>query len=311
MAILAQAPGAARPAGRRYTAPRTAEGRPDLQGTWNFSSLTPLERPAEFNGRPTMTRDEAEKFQSTILERNNADRRDGGVDADVARAYNDAWYDRGTGLALVNGEYHTSLVVDPPDGRLPALTPEAMKLQAARVQDRRDHQADNPENRSLGERCFGFAAGPPMLPGPYNNIVQIFPFKDYVVIYHEMIHDARIVYTDGRPHLPKNIRKYMGDSIGRWEGDTLVVDTTNFTEKTAFRGATENMHLVEKFTRADADTLLYEFTVSDPAAFTKPWTVQLPLKRTDDMLYEYACHEGNEAMLGILRGARFEERNRK
>ncbi len=283
----------------------------DLQGTWNYSSLTPLERPAEFEGRATMTKEEAAQFVRQVMERNNADRRDGGVDADVARAYNDAWYDRGSAVAIVNGQARTSLLVSPADGRLPALTPDAQQRQAARLQARRDHPADGPEDRSLGERCLGFNAGPPMLPGPYNNYVQILPFTRHVVIFNEMIHDARVVPTDARPHLPATVRKYLGDPVGRWEGKTLVVDTTNFTDKTNFRGATEKMHLVERFTRTGPDSLLYEFTVTDPAAFAAPWSVALPMTRSDEPVFEYACHEGNEAMLGILRGARFGEKNAK
>ncbi len=308
-----QTPGASPPRTVRTSAssvPRTPEGRPDLQGTWNYSSLTPLERPAEFADRATLTPAEAAKYVRQVMERNNADRRDGGVDADVARAYNDLWYDRGSQVAVVDGRARTSLIVEPPDGRLPALTSDAQGKQAARAQARRDRPADGPEDRSLTERCLGFNAGPPMLPGPYNNYVQIFPFKDSVVVFNEMIHDARVIPTDGRPHLPSTIKRYLGDSVGRWEGDTLVVDTTNFTDRTNFRGATDAMHLVERFTRVDANTLLYEFTVTDPAAFTKPWSVALPMSRTDEAVYEYACHEANEAMIGILRGARFGERTR-
>lgn len=282
--------------------------RASLNGTWNFSTLTPLERPTEFAGRATMSAQEAAQFARQAIERNNADRRDGSVETDVARAYNDLWYDRGTGVARVNGEALTSLIVDPPDGRLPALTPEAAARQAARAQLRRDHPADGPEDRSLAERCLSFNAGPPMLPGPYNNYVQIFVFDGYVVIANEMIHDARIVPTDGRPHLPANLRRFQGDSVGRWEGRTLVVDTTNFTPTTNFRGASERLHLVERFTRADANTLLYEFTVEDPTSFTRPWRVALPMQATDEPVFEYACHEGNHALEGILRGARYGER---
>jgi len=251
------------PSSSRTTAvPRTADGRPDLQAVWNFSSLTPLERPAEFAGRPTISLAEAAQFEKTVMERNNADRRDGGVAADLARA-----------------------------------------------QARPDHPADGPEDRSLAERCLGFNAGPPMLPGPYNNYMQLFQFKDHVVVFNEMIHDARVVPTDGRPHLPASVRRYLGDSVGRWEGNTLIVDTTNFTDRTNFRGASDRMHLVERFTRLDAETLLYEFTVDDPSSFTKPWGAAVPMKRTDEPMFEYACHEGNEAMVGILGGARYEDKN--
>ena len=280
----------------------------DLHGTWNYSSLTPLERPAEFAGRPTMSLEEGAQYERQVIERNNADRRDGPVAADVARAYNEGWYDRGTHVAVVNGLARTSLVVEPADGRVPALTPEAQRRQDLRAQQRRDHPADGPEDRSLGERCMGFNAGPPMLPGPYNNYMQIFQFADHVVIYNEMIHDARIVPTDGRPRVSSAVRRYLGDPVGHWEGGTLVVDSINFTAKTGFRGASDQLHLVERFTRTDAKTLLYEFTVDDRSSFTKPWAVKLPMKATEEQVFEYACHEGNHAMVGILGGARYEER---
>ena len=201
----------------------------------------------------------------------------------------------------------TSLIVDPPDGRIPALTPEGQERAAVRAADRRDHPADGPENRSLGERCLMFNAGPPMLSGPYNNYVQIFQFADHIVILNEMIHDARIVPLDGRPHAPAAVRSWQGDARGRWEGNTLVVDTTNFSDKTNFRGADERLHLVERFTRIDDTTLLYEFTVDDPTAFTRPWSAVLPMTKTNDQVFEYACHEGNYALTGILRGARAQE----
>jgi hypothetical protein len=279
-----------------------------IEGTWNFSTLTPLERPAEFNGRAAVTLAEAAQYERQVIERNNADRRDGPADADVARAYNDAWFDRGTRMAVFKGQARTSLVVDPPDGRVPALTADAARRQAARAETRREHPADGPENRSLAERCLSFNAGPPILPGPYNNYLQIFVFSNYVVIFHEMIHDARIIPTDGRAHAPAGVRKFLGDSVGHWEGPTLVVDTTNFTDRTNFRGASDRLHLVERFTRADAGTLLYDVSIDDPTSFTRPWRVELPMQATDEAIFEYACHEGNEALLGILRGARFEER---
>ncbi len=307
VSILAQTP---RPSSSRPWSARTPDGKPDLEGVWNFSTLTPVERPAEFASKATLTPGEAAQYERQIRDRQNADRRDGGIDADLARAYNDAWYDRGTTMATVNGMAQTSLVVDPPDGRIPALTPGAQQRQAARLQARRDHPTDGPEDRSLAERCLGFNAGPPMLPGPYNNYMQIFQSRDHVVIFNEMIHDARIVPTDGRAHAPHGVRKYLGDSVGRWDGNTLIVDTINFTDKTNFRGASERLHLVERFTRTDADTLRYEFTIDDPSAFARPWTVVLPMARSDEQLFEYACHEGNHAMEGILRGARFGERNK-
>ena len=191
------------------------------------------------------------------------------------------------------------------------LTPEARARQAARNADARDHPADGPENRSLQERCLAFNAGPPIGLGPYNNFLQIFQTRDAVVIYTEMIHDARIVWTDGRPHLPPTQRRWLGDSRGRWEGNTLIVDTINFTDKNPFRGSGENLHLTERFTRTDANTLLYEFTVDDPTTFTRAWTAQLPMSKSDERIFEYACHEGNYALPDILRGARFQERQSK
>ena len=287
------------------TGPRTPDGRPDLQGTWNFSSLTPLERPAQFAGKAVLTEQEAALFEQQTLERNNADRRRDTADADVAQAYNDAWYDRGTKTV---GTRRSSLIVDPPDGRIPALTGAGQARAAARAEARRQHgPADGPEDRSLAERCLLFNAGPPLLPGPYNNNVQIVQTRDYITIANEMIHDARIVPLDGRPHLLSAVRRWQGDPRGRWEGDTLVIETANFSDRTNFRGADEHLHLVERFRRVDAHTLDYTFTVDDPTVFSRPWTVALPLTRSDGLIYEYACHEANYGMEGILRGARAQE----
>ena len=290
---------------------RTADGQPDLQGVWNFSTLTPLERSAEFAGREFLTDAEAKEFEARTIARSNRDNREQTADADVASAYNEFWWDRGVHAARVHGKVRTSLIVDPPDGRIPALTADGQARATARAEARRLHPADGPEDRSLGERCMLFNAGPPMLSGPYNNYVQILQTHDAVVIHNEMIHDARVVALDGRPHLPASIRLLLGDSRGRWEGDTLVVETTNFTNRTTVRGSGEGLRLVERFTRSGASTLLYEFTVDDPASFTKPWTAVLPMTKTEDRLYEYACHEGNYAMSGILRGARAGETQRE
>lgn len=279
-----------------------------IDGVWSFSTLTPLERPAEFAGRATVTPNEADAWVKQNLERNNRDRRDGGADVDVARAVGDFWFERGTALAALDDRLLTSLIVDPADGRLPTPTEQARARAAERAADARQHPADGPENRSLQERCLSFNAGPPMLSGPYNNYVEILTFPSHVVIFNEMIHDARIVPLDERAHLPPAVRSTLGDSVGRWEGSTLVVDTTNFNGKTNLRGADENLHLVERFTRHDDRTLLYEFTVDDPTAYTRPWTARLPMTRTDDRLFEYACHEANYALVDILRGARAEEK---
>ena len=288
------------------------DGHPDLQGVWSFSSLTPLERPAEFSGREFLTDAEAAALTKRTLERNNRDNRDtSNPDSDVGGAYNEFWWDRGTTLARVNGKYRTSLITDPPDGRIPPQTAASQQRAAARAADRREHPADGPEDRSLGERCLLFNAGPPMLPGPYNNYVQMFQTRDHLVVYNEMIHDARVIPLDGRPHATAAARLWLGDSRGRWEGNTLVVDTTNFTDKTSVRGSGPDLHLTERFTRVDQATLLYEFTVDDPSTFTKPWSGVLPMQRTDDRIFEYACHEGNYALGDILRGARFEEKNKR
>jgi hypothetical protein len=293
---------------KNFTPPRTPDGKPDLQGVWTNVTLTPLERPAELKDKAVFTPAEADQYAKDLIQRNNADRRDGGAEADVGRAYNNFWYDRGT---KVIPALRTSLIIDPPDGKIPGLTPEAQARVAAVADRRRLHPADGPEDRSLTERCIIWpTVGPPMLPGPYNNNYQIVQGPGYVMIVIEMIHDVRIIPTDGRPHLPSNIRQWAGDPRGHWEGNTLVVDTTNFSGKTSFRGSDENLHLVERFTRAGPDTILYEFAVDDPSSFTKPWGAQIPMAKMDGPLVEYACHEGNYGMSGILGGARADEKSK-
>jgi len=286
---------------------RTAAGQPDLQGIWSNATVTPLERPADLAGKATFTAEEAAAYERQAVESSNADRRAKDSEADVATAYNNFWYDRGTKAVATR---RTSLVVDPPDGHIPALTPAAQK----RVEDKQkwmdEHATDGPEGRSLAERCLLWrTAGPPMLPGPYNNTFQILQTRDRVVILNEMIHDARIIPLDGTPHLPKDIRQWRGDSRGHWDGNTLVVETTNFSDEYSFRGSDQNLHLIERFTRTSPDLLVYEFTVNDPTAFTKPWTAQIAMSRTKGPIYEYACHEGNYAMTDILAGARAAEKN--
>jgi hypothetical protein len=300
--------------GGRSATPRTPDGQPALQGIWNFATLTPLERPRELGGKAFLTDAEAKAYVQQTIQRNDRDRRDGGAAADVGRAVNDYWFDRGTALARVGGKIRSSLVTDPPDGQVPPLTDAARETAEARAADQRAHPADGPENRSLQERCLTFNAGPPILPGPYNNYIQIIQTADRVVIYSEMIHEARIVPIDRDPgppsHAPAALRFWQGDPRARWDGNTLVVDSTNFTGKTSIRGSSANLHLIERFTRADANTLLYEFTVDDPTSFTRGWSAALPMQRSVDRLFEYACHEGNYALEDILRGARAQEPRR-
>ena len=286
--------------------PRTVV--PDLEGVWNFATLTPLERPAQLGEKEFLTEAEASAFVRDTLERNNRDRRDGGADVDVARAVNDGWFDRGTSLARVNGRLRTSLITSPQNGRLPALTAAARARTAAETAENRQHPADGPENRSLQERCLAFNAGPPILPGPYNNYLQISQFPDYVVLLTEMIHDARIVPTGVAAPARLTVPRWLGEPRGRWEGSTLIVDSIHFSGVNDVRGSDDQLHLTERFTRVDRETLLYEFTVDNPTAFTAPWSAVLPMTRSDDRIFEYACHEGNYALMDILRGARAGER---
>jgi hypothetical protein len=322
VAIVLVALGAATVAGqtktsttKTWTPALTADGQPDLQGSWNYSTITPFERPSEFAGKSTFTNEEAAEFERAALANINKDRRDDeesvGGDRivngtketdDLARAYNEFWWDRGTKVSKTN---RTSLVVDPPDGKVPALTPEAQKRMAAR-REVEARPAWGPEDRPAGERCLHQQrTGPPINPGGYNNHLRIFQTPGQVAILTEQIHDTRIIPLDGRPHV--GIRGWKGDSRGRWEGNTLVIDTVNFKDSivASYRGSSPNMHLTERFSRLDADTLLYEYTVDDPASFTKPWTVQATMTRFDEPIYEYACHEGNYGIVGSLSGARF------
>jgi hypothetical protein len=268
----------------------------DLDGIWNYATMTPLERPRDLAGKPTLTPAEAADYERQTSERQGATNNTAGPD----------WWDPGTRF-LVDGR--TSLIVDPADGRVPALTAEAQQRAAARAQARRARgPADGPEDRALNERCLNWSvAGPPMLPGVYNNNVQIIQTPTYVVLASEMIHDARIVPMDGRAH--GTVPRWMGDSRGRWEGSTLVVDTVGFTDRTAFRGSGERLHLVERFTRVDAATIEYRVTADDPSTWTRPFTIMFPMKKTAGPIYEYACHEGNAlSMIGMLRGARAQEK---
>ena len=257
-------------------------------------------------GKEFLTAQEAADFERRTLERTNRDRRDGGADADVARAYNDFWWDSGTRVVPTR---RTSLVIDPPDGRVPALTAEAQKRIDARAEARKMRgTADFPEDRNLWERCITRGVPTVHLQNPYNNNYQVYQTPTHVVLVAEMIHDARIIPLDGRSHLPSHVRQWMGDPVGRWEGDTLVIETTNFTDKTNYRGTGEQLRLVERLTRTATDVLSYQVTIHDATTFTRPWTVELPARPADGEIYEYACHEANYGLEGILRGARAQEK---
>jgi hypothetical protein len=285
---------------------RTPDGHPDLQGVWDFRSATPLERPARFGGREFMTPEEVVEYEKLALARED------GRPPDDARSTEDQsvhpvwWLDYGKKVVKTS---RTSLIVDPVDGKMPPQTTEGRERAAARRAAARTHgPADSYENRSLQERCITRGLPEVTLPGPYNNNVQIVQAPGYVMLMYEMIHDARIVPIDGRPHADPSLRSWMGDSRGRWEGDTLVIDTTNFTDRTNFRGAGANLHLIERITRVDADTIEYRFTVEDPTTWTRPWTAAYPMVRSEGPIYEFACHEGNYGLRDILSGARYEER---
>ena len=320
LAGLSSAPSPA--AGQNADPSRTPWGAPDLGGVWDFRTITPLERPAALKDKPVLTAEEAAQFTRQSAEGRNADRRDGGAQRDIERAYNDFWWDWGDSLT---SDLRTSLIVDPPDGRIPDRTVAAQEHARASRQDGIrpvrarvliGSPAHGPEDLGLSERCMlGFNSGPPMLPSAYNNNVQIFQTPDHVVILSEMIHEARVVPLDGRPSLPDGMRQWMGDARGHWDGDTLVVESDNYTDKTGSfytivgtYGSGESLHLVERFTRVDADTLHYEFTVDDPETFTAAFTAAIPMQRTDAPLFEYACHEGNYGMTNLLTGARVQER---
>jgi hypothetical protein len=297
-----------------WTVPRTAEGQPDLQGVWDYRTITPLQRPRALGSKAFFTDAEAANFEREENRRQNRDLIDpkvGGLNypAGGVIPYNEFWYDRGNRVVKTK---RTSLIIDPPDGRLPVMTPDGQKKMEEREEGRRNTElghpkADSWEDRPLGERCLlGSNAGPPMTPGAYNNNFQLFQNRDFVVIVNEMIHEARIIPMDGRPH--GHIPQWKGDSRGHWEGDTLVIDTINFKRGTNLPGSTANMHLIERFTRTDPDTLVYEFTVDDPTTWTRPWTAQVPMAKNNEPMYEYACHEGNYALRGILAGARADEK---
>ena len=303
------------PPANSWTSPRTPDGQPDIQGAWNFSTATPMERLAKYEGRAFLTSEE----EAEVVEgRRIQDLKYNQPKEGSTGTYNQFWIDRGTDPVSTK---RTSLVIDPPDGRFPPLTSTAEQRQAWKVAAREGRgSADSWEDRNLGERCImAFNTGHPMIPRLYNNNVQIVQGPDYMVILTEQIHQARIVPLDGPLHLDSSIRLSQGDSRGHWEGDALVVDTTNFTDKLemglsvdpSIRGfnaePSEAFHLIERFTLTDADTLLYQFTVDDPVVWTAPWTVEIPMTR-ESGIFEYACHEGNRSMEVILSGARADEK---
>jgi hypothetical protein len=299
LATIFPAAGQARPAagaqGTAYAVPRTPWGHPDLQGTWDIATRTPLERPAAFADREFITEEEAAKLDAqaqAVLDNGNTR-----VDQPTG-TYNAFWREPGTWST------RTSLIVDPSNGRIPPLTPQALARRDARRVGRGDNAASWDE-LGLWSRCLTRSL--PLMPAAYNNNYQILQTPGHVVILMEMIHEARVIPLDGRPHVGPAVRQWLGDSRGRWDGNTLVVTTTNFTDKTSFQGSSEDLQLVERFTRTSNDVISYEFTVNDPATFTRPWTVGVPMNKADGQIFEYACHEGNYAVEGILKGARAAE----
>lgn len=302
-----------------YTVPRTSYGVPDLQGVWRNATVTPLTRDPALGNRQAYTPEEAyamERSAQLEVEEDNKPL-DPNRPAPVAEAlppvgnYDLFWTDRGMTIPTINGEYRTSIVIDPPDGQIPGYTEEFLQARAAQRRNG-PGQFDGPEARGVGERCllsFGSNSGPPMLPVMYNSHYQIVQSPGYVTIVVEMVHDARIIrIADEHTANAAVQNKWMGDSIGRWEGDTLVVETRHFNPQQSFRGAAENLTVTEHFTRVADDKIIYRFTVDDPSTFASSWTGELPLSYLDEPIYEYACHEGNYALPGTLAGARVAER---
>ena len=317
--VVAGAPLASAQTTADEPAPPTPWGDPDLQGIWEYWTFTPLERPDELGERNTLTDEEAaEVAEQGIRAARSVD--DGANEGDTGAYGQEVWTERSRATAL----NQPSLIVDPPDGKIPAFTAsEERRIVEHRTSGERPVRtraggigSDGPEDRGLAERCIvGFSTGPPMLPAGYNNNVQIFQSPGYVVLAVEMIHDVRVIPVDGRPHLPDHMRHWLGDSRGHWEGNTLVVETTNFTDQigsfsntSVSWGTGGDLRLIERFTRVDDETLQYEFTVENPTIFTRPFTGRYPMNRSELPLYEYACHEGNYGLMNILLGARAEDR---
>jgi hypothetical protein len=322
--VLGQAPkkstttsGAAKKSPASTVVRKTPWGDPDLQGVWNDATSTPLQRPGTVGEKGILTDEEAEEFQQQLADDLSRDRRDGGADADVNRAYNEHWMD--SRRLKITADHRTALIVDPPDGRIPSLVPqppERERLRAARTAANARFNAGLPESykdMSLPVRCVIRTDSPPYLPTIYNNDFQIFQSPGYVVIAPEMIHSARVIPVDGRPHIGKDLKQWLGDSRGHWEGNTLVVETSNFRNEdgVVFQNANPaTFKITERFSRVDADTINYEFTVEDPQTWTKPWTAVIPWTKIDpkEQMYEYACHEDNYDIVHFLTGARAREK---
>ena len=314
--VIAQTPTPSKTTGaaNTYGTPRTPWGDPDIQGVWNNATSTPLQRPAAFGEKVVLSEDEAAEFQEEVAENLTRDRRDGGAEADVARAYNDHWMD--ARRLLIVKDKRTSLIVDPPDGRIPPLvplSPEREQRRVAGVAAGAAFLAGMPvaaDRTAPAFRCIIRTDRPPYLGIIYNNSYQIFQAPGYVAIAPEMIHSVRIIPLDGRPHIGKNLKQWLGDTRGHWEGNTLVVETTNFRDEGTFGGADPRTYrITERFTRTDAGTLKYEFTISDPATWIKPWSAMVPWTKVDpgDQMYEYMCHEDNYDMVHLLHGGRKRE----
>ena len=305
-----------------WVVPRTSDGKPDLQGFWTTQTYTPFERPERFAGREFLTEEEFAELSELLTAEgvdplgarraftteNDDDRRARTQQTDPTHYDNSTWLRTTTPKGL--SSRRTSLVVDPPDGKIPPLTPDGEARAAVRAEAR---GYNSYQNRPYQERCLVWThEGPPMVPPPYNDLYQIFQTPGHFVLFPELSNNlVRIIPTDGRPHVSDRIRQWPGDSRGRWEGDTFVVDTTNFTDKTAYRGSGRGLHVVERFTLIDADTIRYEFTVEDETSWIQPWSVEIPMVRTEGPMYEYTCHEGNYGMVNTLRGARRADRENR
>jgi len=307
LGVLMLSPQIAAAQAKTYKAPRTQDGQPDLQGYWSNTSYTPLQRPNNVT-KPFYTKEEAEAMLKKAAA-DEAEQTVPGTVADVHYDFTQFGLDRSQSALAMN--LRTSLIVDPSDGKLPPLSAAGQRRAAQRAEARKRMGSpfDAAQNQSLSVRCINMDRdGPPMLAGAYNNNYQIIQTPDYVMILVEMLHDVRIIPLGKQPKLPEGIRQMLGSSRGHWEGETLVIETTNFTDKAAFQGASENMHLVERFTRVAENSIRYEFTVEDPDTWTRPWSAEVPWKKTIGPIFEHACHEGNYGLANTLAGARAEEK---